>query len=187
MSDFDEKWEWLANRAGGPNNPVQEKSELRHIYNLMLGCKSYLEIGSAEGSTLYVLGSALDNFKYQIEYVDLCEAHTEELRREAIQKLGKKVFEIKGDSTHKSTYDQVKQNRYDCVLIDGGHDFATVLSDCILYAPLAKRYVFFHDVQLPAVKAAVEMFNKNWNLGEYTTYVNSNNYGYGVLRCLQQQ
>lgn len=182
MSEFDEKWNWLTIRAGGPNNLVQEKNELKHVYMLMrdCDCKSYLEVGSAEGTSLYVLGDLVSK---DIEYIDLCEPHTEAPRKEVISKLKKKVFEIKGNSTHRSTYDYVRNKRFDCVLIDGGHDFATVLSDCILYAPLATKFVFFHDVQLPEVKRAVELFVRNWKPGQYHTYINSMNYGYGVLEC----
>lgn len=179
LSEFDLRWKWVADR--GP--VVQEKHELNHVYDLMKGMNSYLEVGSAEGTSLYVLGGALSEFKYNIEFIDLCEPHTEQLRKDALLKLGKKAFQIKGDSTHQGTYEYVKNNRYDCVLIDGGHDFATVLSDCILYAPLAKKYVFFHDVQLPEVKAAVEWFTRNWKLGEYSTYIRSTNYGYGIIKC----
>lgn len=184
LSDFEERWRWLSKRAGGDNNLVQEKNELEHIYGLMRACdcKTYLEIGSAEGTTLHTLGSIPDH----VDYIDFCEPHTEELRKE-ITAHNTKFNCLKGDSTKPITHPGRFFRKddgmliYDCVLIDGGHDFASVLSDSILYAPMAERYVFWHDIQLPEVREAVEWFVPRWDLGKFSTFVNSANYGYGIL------
>lgn len=172
MSDFKQHWDWALTRGTFQQNYV----ELEHVYNLMNGCKSYLEIGSAEGNSLYILGSAVDG---SIDYVDIGEAHTDTLRAQAIINLDKPVSAFIGDSTNPKTYP--RDEKRECVLIDGGHDFATVLSDSILYAPLATKYVFWHDIQIPEVKSAVEWFVKRWSLGKYSTFINSNNFGYGIL------
>lgn len=185
MTGFNTLWKF-ATRNG---DIVQERSELEHIYNLMkdCGCGSYLEIGTAEGNSLYVLGHAVRKIGIA-HYVDLMEAHTTPQRIEVIRRLADEhptlsVIAFAGDSTH---YDTLPRDReYDCIFIDGGHDFATVLSDSILYAPLAKKYVFWHDVQLPEVKAAVEWFIKRWPLGKYTTFISSSNYGYGIMEINQ--
>lgn len=176
MSDFEKRWAWLTKRAGGENNLVQEKNELKHIYDLMKACdcETYLEIGSAEGSTLHVLGS-IPKF---VDYIDFCEVHTEDLRKE-ITGQDTKFTCFRGDSTNSHTH--LRKAHYDCILIDGGHDFATVLSDSILYAPLAMKYVFWHDIQLPEVRKAVEWFVPRWNLGKFSTFINSASYGYGIL------
>lgn len=179
MNAFNERWQWITKRAGGEMNVVQERHELNHIYNIMEACKcgSYLEIGSAEGTSLYVLGHMVPG---AVDLIDFGEPHTKDLREQVIKELGKPVTQILGDSRHNDTYDQVKNNKYDCILIDGGHDYDTVLSDCRLYVPLASKYVFFHDVQLPQVKRAIDEYlgGKLINI-----FINSNSYGYGVLKC----
>lgn len=179
MKTFEELWQWVRDRN---ITTVQDGPELEHVFNLMHGCDSYLEVGSAEGNSLYVLGHAVKSGGI-ITYIDLGEPHTKERRQEAVDyiKHNHLVGEYLGDSTRPTTYKPTKVQIYDCVLIDGGHDFATVLSDAILYAPLAKKYVFFHDIQLPEVKAAVEWFVARWPLGKYRTFINSETYGYGVI------
>lgn len=178
-SDFLTRWKWITKRAGGELNVVQERNELNHIYDLMEACKcgSYLEVGSAEGGSLYVLGPLVSG---EIDIIDFGEEHTKKLREEVIHELGKPVRQILGDSRHKDTHDQIKDKKYDCVLIDGGHDYETVSSDCHLYVPLATKYVFFHDVQLPQVRKAID----DYLGGKYlNTFINSNSYGYGILKC----
>lgn len=193
MKTFNELWQYVTEQRPGVIT-VQERSELEHVFNLMRGCdcRSYLEVGTAEGNSLYVLGHAVEDGAGEIHFIDLFEPHTQMPRKEIVGKLmfgkdsSRNVFGIKGDSTYASTYfrdpDCLKYPvKYDCVLIDGGHDFATVLSDAILYAPLATKYIFFHDIQLPDVRAAVEWWHKRWQLGKYTEFINSPNFGYAII------
>lgn len=180
MSDFDERWKWITKRAGGESNVVQERHELEHVYNLIKACdcKTYLEIGSAEGTSLHILGSIPES----VDYIDLCESHTETLRKE-ITGQNAKFTCFKGNSTNKETYlNRIAKKLYDCVFIDGGHDFDTVISDSLMYATLATKYVFWHDIQLPEVREAVDVFLKHHkHLGTYSFFVNSPSYGYGIL------
>lgn len=173
MSDFENLWDWALTRG----TFQQEKLELNHIYDLMMkcNCESYLEVGAAEGNSLYILGNA----SRKVSYIDYDEDHTRVHRNEAIDKLGKPVKAYHGDSTNPRTHPRDK--RYDCVLIDGGHDYSTVLSDCIMYASLANKYVFFHDIQMAEVSRAVEWFFKGRNIGNYSRFINSRNFGFGIL------
>lgn len=182
MSEFESRWLWITKRAGGEVNVVQERHELEHIYNLMEACEcgSYLEVGCAEGSSVYVLGHTVKGI---IDIIDFGEPHTTEQREEAIRELGKSVRQILGDSRKPETLEKVRGNKYDCVLIDGGHDFNTVLSDCISYGTLATKYIFFHDVQLPEVSRAIKSFMGAYDIGDYSTFINSTSYGYGILKC----
>lgn len=182
-SEFEERWNWIVNRASGENKIVQERHEINHIYDIMQGCVSYLEIGTAEGDSLYVLGHKINT----IHYVDYGEEHTKEKREDVLKHLNNPyIFGHIGDSTSHEIASSVV-GRFDCVLIDGGHDFATVLSDAIVYGPKATKYIFFHDIQLPEVRKAVEWFVKHWKPGEYSTFINSPSYGYGVVKCSQPQ
>lgn len=185
---FNELWQFIADRSNLDIKPivlVQDKIELEYVFNLMKDCESYLEVGAAEGNSLYVLGHALKPSS-RICVIDYGEQHTKKPREEVVKELGKShrvVLEFHGDSTDPKTFPNwARQNKYDCVLIDGGHDFATVMSDAIMYAPMARKYVFFHDVQLPEVRMAVEWFIKRWDLGEYSTFINSQDFGYGIIK-----
>ncbi len=198
---FDELWRWIS--ARGSVVTVQERSELEHVFGLMRGCdcQSYLEIGTAEGNSLYVLGHAvkpLENGFKHIGCIDIGEKHTEKFRKEVVEQISgnKPIREFIGDSTNPKTYirrdpywsTEIKHwctdtsNEIDCILIDGGHDFATVLSDSILYAPLATKYVFWHDIQLPEVRKAYEWFKKRYALGEYSEFISSTHFGYGICK-----
>lgn len=197
MKSFDELWQFIVDRSNLDIKPVvvvQDKIELEYIFNLMrdCDCKSYLEIGTAEGNSLYVLSQAMKRHP-ALAFVDLGEHHTESPRDEVLKILESECFYVKdrihGDSTYPDTLLRLtvgKPNKkFDCVLIDGGHDYTTVLSDAIFYAPMATKYIFFHDIQLPEVKAAVEWFVKRWDLGEYSTFINSDTFGYGIIKVKQ--
>lgn len=185
MKEFDELWRWI--NARGSVITVQERNELEHVFNLMRSCdcSSYLEVGTAEGNSLYVLGHATR----QATFVDYGEDHTFAARKTIVDLLneqGRCPLQYLGDSTIPYTLPRDSNTKYDCILIDGGHDFATVLSDSILYAPLATKYVFWHDIQLPEVKAAVEWFEKRWaHLGEFSSFINSDSFGYRILKVKQ--
>ena len=46
---FSQYWDFIAKRGV---STIQERSELEYLFNLMQGCESYLEIGSAEGNSM---------------------------------------------------------------------------------------------------------------------------------------
>lgn len=188
MTEFEPLWQFVMKRTERGVMTVQQREELEHVYNLMKGCdcQSYLEVGTAEGNSLYVLGHVA---RRCITYIDLGEAHTLAPRRQVVselesyftkEELDVPIISVIADSAGPNQVNECRF-QYDCVLIDGGHDFATVLSDSILYAPLATKYIFWHDIQLPEVKAAVEWFVKRWKLGKYSTFINSEHFGYGIV------
>lgn len=179
---FEERWKWITRRGGSEQNVVQERHELNYIYNLMEACKcgSYLEVGCAEGDSLYVLGSLVP----LIHYVDFDEDHTRAKRKEVIALMPEHdIYGHHGDSTSYEVVHSLAKKKFDCVLIDAGHTYQCVMSDAQNYAKLATKYVFFHDVQLPAVKQAIEDFRKQTDLGTYSEFINSDHYGFGVIAC----
>lgn len=74
---------------------------------------------------------------------------------------------------------------YDAVLIDAGHDDFNVAIDAFLYGPLAQKYIFFHDIQIPDVNRAYEWYCRQRPECRNYRIVNSENYGYGVIECMQ--
>lgn len=177
MSAFSELWDFVLRRTQRGVITVQERNELEHVFNLIHGCESYLEIGTAEGNSLYVLAHALKRGA-KITCVDLGEAHTKP-HQEEIRKLlpDYEIGMFHGDSTNLDTYP--KKEQHDVVLIDGGHDYHTVLSDCEMYGHLAKKYLLFHDIKLPDVARAVNRYINDKNF-RYSEIVNSPTMGFGI-------
>lgn len=176
MKSFDDLWRFINSR--GSVVTVQEYRELEHVYNLIKDCKSYLEVGSAEGNTLYILGHNMQ----RIVYVDYGETHTELPRKEIISNLSAAITALLGNShDHKLIHKAERYGPYDVVLIDAGHSYEDVVADAIAYGGMARKYLIFHDIQLPQVKAAFEWYVKQQKYEKVTTFINSDNFGYGII------
>lgn len=181
MTDFAPLWQFVRKRTEGGIITVQEEHELEHVFNLMKECKcsSYLEIGSAEGNSLYVLTHAMEHGS-KVLSVNI-EDHTKPARQEIVKILAQHwpVHQKTGDSTDPKTIADVR-GKFDCILIDAAHDYDSVLSDALNYGPLAQKYIFFHDIQLPEVKRAVDEYARQSNLS-YSSFINSDSFGYAVF------
>lgn len=180
---FEECWQFIVNRCADKNFPlVQNREELEHVFNLMQGCESYLEVGTAEGNSLYVLAHALKP-SASITYIDIDEERIRPKRLEIIKLLteeGFKITAINGNSVHRSSI-EAAQGQYDIVMIDAGHTFDEAYSDGCNYAPLASKYAIFHDVCLPAVDNAFSQIVKN-GPGVAYKFIKSDSFGYGVIK-----
>lgn len=182
MSVFEAIWTFLMKRSQRGIMTVQEKYELGHVFALASDCKHYLEIGTAEGNSLY----AMSHHATTSVSVDIREPHTRAALDEVLKLIPNEVILIDGNSHDPKIVTDAKAALpyYDCVMIDAGHTYEDVLQDAENYAPLAKQYVFFHDVQLPDVKRAVDEYVSKNNLkNRYHQFINSDNFGFGVLRC----
>jgi hypothetical protein len=175
---FSNLWETIINNGC---ITVQEYSELEYIYNLIEGCESYLEIGTAEGNSLFVLAHALKQ-NAKITYVDFGEKHTTPNRDKVITDLTQNGYYI--TSVHGNSHDPeviMKANgRYDVVLIDAGHKFDDAYQDANNYGKMATKFIIFHDVNLPEVYRAFSQYQKETGLRGYVIS-NSETFGYGIL------
>ena len=184
MKTFDELWKELEERSKRWCIPiVQDYKELEHVFNLIKGCQSYLEIGTAEGNGLYVLASALQPMA-AIAIIDLGEKHTKAARDEVIEKLELKeprFLQTLGNSHSPEIINKAANWLYDVVFIDAGHTYEDVIADAIAYGHLATKYIIFHDIKLPPVKAAVEWYLKQNPQPKYYEFINSETYGYGII------
>lgn len=181
MSGFSHLWNSIIDRSD-TFPVVQEYSELEFIYHLIQGCESYLEIGTAEGNSLYVLAQALKP-NARITYVDWDEPHTRPHRDKVISELTRLGYYI--SPVHGNTHDPetiMKANgRYDVVFIDAGHEYEDALQDARNYGKMATKYILFHDINLPPVKRAFEQYRAETGLNGYTIS-NSETYGYGIIQ-----
>ena len=179
LMTFEECWKFV-NRYG---SIVQEKSELEYIFNLIKGCSSYLEVGSAEGSSLYTFAHALDN--PVITYVDYAEPHTTPKRNEVLsalyRDLGITVRQVHGNSHDHAVVYAACSQFYDVVFIDAGHQFEDVIADAMSYGNFARKYLLFHDVQLPEVKRAFDWYCQQQGFKKVSTFIKSQSYGFGIV------
>lgn len=184
---FDKLWREITERSSVMT--VQEYHELKYIYDLIAGSSSYLEIGTAEGNSFYVLSQSL-KATARTAYVDYGEKHTTPARNELLKKLvllgRNRPLEILGDSNDPNTVKKLNGEKFDVVLIDAGHTYHNVITDAAFYGKLAKKYVIFHDVQLPEVKEAFEEYTDMRDDCKSWTYINSETFGYGILEVLSE-
>lgn len=180
MKIFDELWKDIEERSQRWSIPiVQNKEELRHVFNLMKDCKSYLEVGSAEGNSLYILSSALIPNSV-VKYIDYGEEHTKAPRNEILSYFYYTPA-LLGNSHSNEIIHQICSEQFDCVMIDAGHAYEDVIADAIAYGHLATKYIFFHDIQLPEVRKAFDWYCAQNPQFKRSEFINSTNYGYGIL------
>lgn len=182
IKTFDELWRDLQERSRRLAIPiVQDYKELEYVFNLIKGCKSYLEIGTAEGNGLYVLSHALES-DAKIRIVDYGEKHTKAPREEITRRLPY-YDEYLGNSHNSQIIAEALalEVDYEVVFIDAGHSYEDVIADSVVYGHLATKYIIFHDICLPPVKAAVEWYLKQNPQFKYHEFINSTTYGYGII------
>jgi len=171
---FDELWREIQNRHV---ITVQDRLELEYVFKLIHGCESYLEVGTAEGNSLYVLSHTLAPGA-KIVSVDYGEAHTKEAREWVFNQVP--VTAIHGNSHDHKVIEQAR-GKYDVVFIDAGHSFPDVVADAIAYGGMASRYIIFHDVQIHDVMQAFEWYVAQNKFDGYC-FVNSTSFGYGIVK-----
>lgn len=190
MKTFEELWRDIQERARRWAIPiVQDYKELEYVFNLIKGCDSYLEVGTAEGNGLYVLSHALSPIA-TIRVIDFGEKHTSPARNEAIERIPQKRFveQYLGNSHSKEILDCMEieygesgLQRFDVVFIDAGHSYEDVIADAIAYGHLATKYIIFHDIQLEPVRNAVNWYRTQNPQFKYHEFINSPSFGYGIL------
>ncbi len=180
--DFNQVWDYIVKRSEKACIPVvQDRTELEYVFNLMKGCKSYLEVGTAEGNSFFVLANAMPKGS-EITYIDLGEKHTTPHRNAILEQLTDySITAIHGDSNDFSTVQKSHRTLFDAVLIDAGHDDFNVAIDAIHYAGMAYKYIFFHDIQIPDVNRAFEWYCRQRPECKNYRVVNSEHYGYGII------
>lgn len=177
MKTFDELWKFV-NRNG---SIVQDKAELEYIFNLIKNCDGYLEVGTAEANSLYVLSHALKPMS-PITYIDFGEDHTAKQRNENIAEIPNKILAIHGNSHDMKSID-LAASRYDVVLIDAGHGYEDVILDAICYGRMADKFILFHDIQIKDVAEAFVWYCNYMKFRDVSFFSTPNSgYGYGVIK-----
>lgn len=186
---FDKVWKTVSDRTQRGVTTVQDRAELEYIHGLLGDCSSYLEVGTAEGNSLYVLSHAVwARSCRKVVYIDLCEAHTLAPREELLQKLYMECTGLIPTCISGNSHEPyciraaAKFGQFDAVMVDAGHSYEDVIADAIAYGHLAKKYIIFHDVCMPDVRRALEWYAKHAKLKAPEYFIKSENFGYGILR-----
>lgn len=178
---FEECWKFIQDRCEAQSYPmVQDKQELEYVFNLMKGYSSYLEVGSAEGNSLYVLAHALEKGA-SITFIDYGEAHTTYKRDEIVSLLIAEGYKVRGilGNSHDEAIIKAAQAKYDIVMIDAGHSYEDVKQDIENYLPMASKYCIFHDIELLGVRKAFDEMKTGTN---HHYFIRSESYGYGIIK-----
>ncbi|HXZ74682.1 MAG TPA: class I SAM-dependent methyltransferase [Streptosporangiaceae bacterium] len=145
-----EDWRGIAETAirdhGAQHNPV----ELGALLHLMEGhaVGITLEIGAARGGSAWAWSQVPS-----VRKIVTVDARPRPGLREVLADLPCEAILIEGDSTVPSTWLAVEAaldgEAADAVVIDGGHDYATVRRDWFWYGQMcrAEGMVIFHDTQ----------------------------------------
>jgi predicted O-methyltransferase YrrM len=157
---------------------LQDPVELNHFFTLLReeGVKSYLEIGSKNGGSLWrIANNALPKgsrlVSVDLPHGDTSFKETEENLRACVQHLKAIGFDahlILGDSTNPETIEKARAlGPYDAILIDANHTEPYVRQDWANYGPMSKRIVCFHDIgwiprEGPTKKMPIEV-PRVWN------------------------
>jgi predicted O-methyltransferase YrrM len=133
--------------------PIQVRSEIEALLALIRahGSRRILEIGTANGGTLYLLTWATAP-KARLLSLDIRDFDPARLRLfESFAHAGKKVVVMQGDSHLETTRDAVARffgDPIDVLFIDGDHSGESVRRDYELYSPLVRTggLIVFHDI-----------------------------------------
>lgn len=183
MSEFEQHWNFLLDRRNRFSFPiVQDHAEMEHVYNLAIGCKSYLEVGTAEGNSLYIMSQALSSDAL-IVYIDLAEPHTRDAREEVLNLMTQRVIECPCNSHSDSAINiAASHQKYDIVLIDAGHTYEDVIADAMVYGRLASKYIIFHDIMMPGVRWAFDWYCRSQKFPDVRFIASpDSNFGYGIV------
>lgn len=131
---------------------LQHRGEHEEFVALLLreNVRSYLEIGSMYGGSLWQVACALPR-ESRVVSVDFgidtpaAQPHLVACVQE-LNRIGYDAHLILGDSTRAATVDKARQlGPYDCLFVDGAHTLEAVTCDWMNYGQMA-RIVAFHDI-----------------------------------------
>jgi predicted O-methyltransferase YrrM len=145
------------------NNPLQYRQEIEEFVQLMKdnNIKSYLEIGSMYGGSLWLVSRIMPKGS-RIVSVDLPahnKPHATQSLRDCIAHLKRENFDVHlfiGDSTNQDIVKKVQALApFDAGLIDGNHTLPYVTKDWENYGPMC-QIMAFHDINYHRPKEEID-------------------------------
>ena len=171
---------YLANELQNPIECAEFVSVLKNE-----GVRSYLEIGSRFGGTLWQVAQALP-VGSRLVSVDIDRQSDLDECAADIRAMGHVVYLITGDSTHSMTVLEVNSlGPFDAILLDGNHTKEYITKDWANYGSLG-RIVAFHDIGKPKKskpwrEAVPELWNALKEQHRHVEIIEPNGIGFGIL------
>lgn len=182
--------------------PIQIKTEINTLLEILQANnpKNILEIGTANGGTLFLLCKiAAPNAK--IISIDLPDGafggelypHWKKKLYESFAKKSQKIYLLRADSHDIKTFEKTKElignDKFDFILIDGDHTLNGIEKDFEMYSKLIKAggIIAFHDIRKGPkenVGGVPQFWNKIKNdfpSIEILDDLNEESYGIGLL------
>jgi len=151
---------------------MQRRSEIRKFSKIFakIRPKTVLEIGTAEGGTLFLL-TRLSDPNALILSISFSRKRTfREIFYHSFAMYNQKLFFLERDSHKLSTLEELKKilknRQIDVLFIDGDHSYEGVKKDFEMYGPLVKKkgIIAFHDIVKVSPDFAPDVeVNKFWN------------------------
>lgn len=184
--------------------PIQIKSEIEKLISVLNNQKpkAVMEIGTANGGTLFLLCQAAATSDAKIISLDLLGGKFggelfpiwKEPFYQNFSKKNQQLSLIRADSHDSETFKKVKQilgtKKLDFLLIDGDHEYEGVKKDFLMYRKLVSPsgIIAFHDIN-PGPKEEVGGIPTFWKeiAGKYPSFEiidddgRSGSYGIGFL------
>jgi len=183
--------------------PIQIKSEIEKLISVLNNQKpkAVMEIGTANGGTLFLLCQAAATSDAKIISLDLLGGEFggelfpswKEPFYQNFSKKNQQLSLIRADSHDSKTFKKVKQilgtKKLDFLLIDGDHEYEGVKKDFLMYGKLVSPsgIIAFHDIN-PGPKEEVGGVPTFWKeiAGKYPSFEiiddgRSGSYGIGFL------
>ena len=153
-----EAFDFAFNGCGGLIRPMQVQSEILELLNIVDGMKpkTILEIGTANGRTLFLLSRVVHK-NATIISVDLPSGRFgggypkwKEFLYKSFALPGQKLYLLRADSHKIETLKEVKSildgRKVDFLFIDGDHTYEGVKRDFEMYSNLVERVIALHDI-----------------------------------------
>jgi len=165
----------LVDFAFGPSakiiQPAQQKDEIAQLLRILkeISPKVILEIGTAQGGTLYLFSKIADPKAILIS-IDLPKGKFgggypkwKIPLYKSFAKKNQKIYLIRGDSHHQGTLEKVNKilngRKLDFLFIDGDHTYEGVKKDFEMYSSLVKSdtIIAFHDIVVHPLETGCEV------------------------------
>jgi len=149
--------------------PMQIKWELLQFLRTIAASnpKNVLEIGTADGGTLFLLAQASSPEAVLIS-IDLRDFRYRGQLYKRFAKQTQQIHLIRGDSHSMDTLEKVIRilngAKLDCLFIDADHTYEGVKKDFLMYSPLVREggLIAFHDIVKYPSSAVYEQVNRFW-------------------------
>lgn len=161
--------------------------DLRLLYNSTLEnkYKNILELGILHGNSTRIFALAAKNLKKcKVTSVDIEEGCCKEVYEKLKQYNLEKYIEFVTSDSIEFLLDQ-PDNSFDCIFLDTSHTFKQTVVELFLCGIKIKQnggHIFLHDIHMPGVSSAIDLFLSYNPHVEYRKYNTPAGLGFIVMK-----